>query len=996
MKKNCFLKTFSLVLVTAAITSVALISSSKAGEGVLGADIQYIWDYPFTCENWYNSGKGFQFEFTYEKGTASDQEDHIQFCPMVTGDTRLTSGYPCKITVDGEGNVTSNKGNIIKNENGTYTYSMMFSDFTPDLWNTAEGINGTETVTKLYFRWGSLRLTKVRAFIIDSMMNVFPHGSVRDEENDNLHGLMFKAYIPSINQDAKYGMAIVPNEYLGKMTNNYCETLKSQGKSFVESYCNPLPITEDCPDLYDRYGGGYYIKCSLSVKENNYLRDFSAIAFEQVGNTRKYAWNTNEERDNLYSVCSRIRNVVSTFSGGAITYTHNVLNAVDNKTPSMSTSNVTAYVVDNTVQILKNQEITNSSTTLSFDAAKGETETGQIILKSTTPGTLNYFAGMSDLICDNHIITSDNVETSMQHYVNIISNWSGTSGHTSFLSDLYPGGHEDSELGYWPDALIPMHVAVRDGRNSINITNGANQGLFFRVNVPDNAVAGTYTGKVFIYIVGQGIISVPVSLNVHNFSIANRTNSNNIIILNKSQISALYGINYNNVCDSPYYSTAFDLLAERGISGGNVAKSWVNDYFDEYIATVKRFVQTSTKTNSYLMEFNQENVKMNWTFRTNTLSGTRTIQVDEDVFTFADKNGKKGLTSFLRALFDESTNECDLLKGAVLYDPHADEPSTPSAYIRNVLNFNVLRCAIDKVLEDVSDVTGKDSVKQSLANVFYLMTAGPEQSIAGSQNEYAFCDVKSISTTSGGDNCCCSTLDDIKYRRVTDYCPNMMWDWESNINWKQKSYKDDSGNPKASCGYCYDELSGIYDGTESIKRMWEYTCVQPVSPYPSYTLNTPMIRIRANRWRQVKLNIAGFMYYMANRTHIHVDDNTETLCNEEQILNGQIYYSGASSDGLLMYPVYNTFNYADRNIYWLSSLRLENTAESNDDVNYLYLAKELIAAHGNQASDITRLNNIYNSLNSDTTKNCPSAVTTSSSTFKTARNNLIALIEDLL
>ena len=992
MKKSKMFILSGLLLASVAATTTAIVISNKSGE-IKAVDIEpYTWDEPFICEDWYYSGKGFMFEFTYTKTT---EEDSISLCPQTSsGGTRITANYPIKILVSSSGIVTSTYGNVIKNENGTYTFSMMFDEIGQSLWNVEEGITGHETINKIYFKWGGVQLTKIRSSVIDSRINVAPKADIRNETIDDNKGLMFYSYVPKVKTGAKYGMAIVPNEYIAKLTNNYCGSFTSSGKSFVESYCNPQQITFLNPYLYERYHSGYYIKCSLNVKEQNYLRDFSAVPFEEIDGVRTYAWNIPEEKQSLYSVCSRLRGTTNSLISG---YVNNVLNTVQNKTANFSTTAVNAYIVDNTKQVLKTETLSNGATTLSFGAAKGETETGQLILKSTSSSNLTYFAGISDLVNGSNIISHENVEIDMQHYVNIIHNWSSTSEHVSYLNDLYPDGNETCTLGWWPDALIPMQIAVRDGRNVINTTNGANQGLFFRINVPDDAASGTYTGNVIVYIPGQGTITVPVSLNVFNFSIANRKDANTIMNLSKTEIEKLYGIGYNNVCDSPQYASAYKVLADRGVSGGLVAKSWFNSNFEDYIEVVKNVVR-QRKTDTYLVEFNQINVTMKWTYRTST-SGQRTFDVDEDIFAFDDYTNsynehRLGLKTILRGLFDASTNELDLLKGAVFYDPHADEPGTPSAYIRNVLNFNVLRCAIDAVLDDVASVTGKDSVKDSLNKVFYLMTAGPEQGISGTKNDYAFSDVKSISNVTGGANCCCSTLSDIKYKQITNFTPNMMWDWNSGIDWTKKCHKDDKGNPESSCGYSYDGLAGIYAGTDTVNTMWEYTCVQPVAPYPSLTLNTPMLRIRTNRWRQVNLNMQGFMYYMANRTQFHDDVGAESVMTEAQILDGGIYYGGASCDGLLMYPAYNTFNYADRDMYWLSSLRLENLGESNDDVNYLYLAKELIAQQANTSSYEARLNNIYQSLHA--INDSPARVCNDGGVFKTARANLVSLIEELI
>lgn len=978
MKKRPLIILSSAILAVASIGTVTGVLLSKNHE-TKQTLANYIWDYPFECDDWFYSGKGFKMEFSFDTTLITDgSKINVELIAKSKSDERLTN--KTAITFYTDGRVTSQRGNVIKNENGTFTYTAMFSEF--DNWNTSDAnvVNGHECACKISFRDCDFVIEKVHTCLIDSRMNVYPYASIRDEEDDNLHGLMFKSYIPNVKSEAKYGMAIVPNEYIGRLTSDYCSTFSLNGKSFVESYCNPLPITSSDP-LYERYGGGYYIKCSMAdIKETNYMRDFSAVPFEEISGVRTYAWNTNEEKDNLYDVCTRALTSGASLSESATTYYNSILNNIKNRTAALSSEKLTTYVVNSSDQYLKNASVTSLGNKISIKAAKGETENAQIVLVSTSSQNLEFYASVSNLENGNNIINNDNIETDVELYTNITTTWSASSSHVNHLSHLYPNGAETLTLGWWPDALLPMDIAVRSGRNSLSITNGANQGLFFRIKVPENVPAGLYTGNVIVYAKGQNLITVPLELTVLDFSMANRRDANTAIIFNLSETSYLYDIPYNSVITSNEYKKGLNFLAERGISGGLIpCKARTVDDLPEYIETLKNYLKNE-KTDTYFLDFNQDTVSMRWKYRTGTIS-TSTIDVEEDVFCCDDSSdsygNKIGLKTLLTALVNASTSELDLLKGATIYDPHADEPNVGNKYVRNILNYNSLRKSIDYVKE-TADFTGKLNVKDSLDKIFYICTAGPEVCFTGSKAKTAYADVTAISNVSGANNCGCATLNDITYKRQLDFTPNMMWDWNS--------------GETNGAGQCWTGMEGIYNGTNPNNyRAWEYTCVQPVSPYPSYTLNTPTIRMRANYWREFNLNFQGFLFYMANRTTFYENDVSNPL-TEEEILNGGVIYEGAPADGLLVYPVHNMFGYADRELYYLSSLRLENTSEANDDFNYLAYAKELILEQASPSSYLTRLANICNTLSVD---NCPAKVTNDASLVNTARNNLISLINEL-
>lgn len=71
-------------------------------------------------------------------------------------------------------------------------------------------------------------------------------------------------------------------------------------------------------------------------------------------------------------------------------------------------------------------------------------------------------------------------------------------------------------------------------------------------------------------------------------------------------------------------------------------------------------------------------------------------------------NGAVRLRTLLTRLVRESTEECDLLKKAIVYFPQNDEPSDERGYIQAILSENAIRRSVAAVLisEDFSQKSG--------------------------------------------------------------------------------------------------------------------------------------------------------------------------------------------------------------------------------------------------------------------------------------------------
>ncbi|MEN6425798.1 MAG: glycoside hydrolase domain-containing protein [Phycisphaerales bacterium] len=135
--------------------------------------------------------------------------------------------------------------------------------------------------------------------------------------------------------------------------------------------------------------------------------------------------------------------------------------------------------------------------TLTIRAAKNEVEAAQLVIRpkagiqglSVAPGALSGPAGAT--------MPAACVEILEVRYVNVTQ----TSDRSAVA-------------GYWPDPLPPMD-------KSMNLEAGKNQPFWVRVQVPRNARAGIYEGR--INLTAEGFkTAVPIKVEVYDFELPNR------------------------------------------------------------------------------------------------------------------------------------------------------------------------------------------------------------------------------------------------------------------------------------------------------------------------------------------------------------------------------------------------------------------------------------------------------------------------------------------
>ena len=396
-----------------------------------------------------------------------------------------------------------------------------------------------------------------------------------------------------------------------------------------------------------------------------------------------------------------------------------------------------------------------------------------------------------------------------------------------------------------------------------------------------------------------------------------------VIKVHNVETAALYG---DDTKESIYHNMAYNMLKERGISGGEVPASyWQIGDTSKFISKTKELAR-DPKVATYWLPMSTEELSLTAKVKKNIYTVENITLTDLIVFRAEDKlyNGTitlPGMKTMFRELIKASTNELDLLKKASIYCPQTDEPGkNKDKQIQNILCENCLKRIVDELLLE-NIFTGKEQVKESLKKVPYIVTSYPRDYLKGA-------DITELTPVSGYEDkcrmCYCENANAVKYRKLTCYCPTY------------ESYQYDIGKV-GDMGYSY--LMEKMNDPEF--TLWWYSCIQPVSPYPCFFINANLIQKRVNKWTEYALGIEGELYYMCNRTQEY-HGGVSTPCTEEQILQGLATYEQTYGDGNLIYPVHRMYGKYDSNLFWLTSLRIENVAESIDDYNYIAYADELI------------------------------------------------------
>ena len=345
---------------------------------------------------------------------------------------------------------------------------------------------------------------------------------------------------------------------------------------------------------------------------------------------------------------------------------------------------VEAWSVSNTEKVLLDKEYAaeeKTDKTVSVEMAKGEYDGAQLIL--TAKEAVNSLrVTVGDLTCGTSVIPSENIDVLFEKYVNI----------ESMSSPLAQG-----ELGYYPDALVPIDAIIAAGENKIE--KGHNQGIWIKVQTPEDIATGTYTADITVTVNGDSM-TVPLSVKVWNFAIPATTNMSTTF---NNFRDYLIGGELDNTPEM--YEKYYDFFLDYRISLTQLPYA---EDLDSFVASAKKYA-ADERCASYGMSFNYLG------------------QTNVDGVAISNETDWQDIHDKLVALAKESTPELNLLEKLNFYDQSIDEPAgtnrIPDANYKNKKFLQVLDEVVAELDADPEFDWEKNGVsKDDILGLEYVIT----------------------------------------------------------------------------------------------------------------------------------------------------------------------------------------------------------------------------------------------------------------------------------
>ncbi|MBR5570646.1 MAG: DUF4091 domain-containing protein [Oscillospiraceae bacterium] len=167
-----------------------------------------------------------------------------------------------------------------------------------------------------------------------------------------------------------------------------------------------------------------------------------------------------------------------------------------------------------------------------------------------------------------------------------------------------------------------------------------------------------------------------------------------------------------------------------------------------------------------------------------------------------------------------------------------------------------------------------------------------------------------------------------------------------------------------------EKQRAMYAGEQEV---WWYGCLHPVSPYPTWHINAPLVAARLEGWMRYDYGIDGFVFACANMWGEYTEDLTEIVQHDYWDAYTKVFAPG---DQILVLPG------SEYGVYGpIGTIRIENIREANEDYEYLWMLQNEYGI--NDISAYTA--NLYEGTIS----------TTDVSLYYNSRKNLLTQLESL-
>ena len=353
-----------------------------------------------------------------------------------------------------------------------------------------------------------------------------------------------------------------------------------------------------------------------------------------------------------------------------------------------------AYTTD---KIMRHSENEVKFREIYVEAAKGETESGQLIL-TAKKDVAAYTLSVSDLEGAGGTIPASAVEVLVQHYI-----------QTARPSNsAYP-------LGWYPDAIIPYEKIVEYGENSIEIAAGEtmqNQGFWFNIVVPETAAAGDYEGIVTLTADGERF-EIPLSLYVFDFTLNRTMHAKTAFGMWRWMFDSVYGDDCDvDALEEAYYEFLLDYkISADWLPGSKTGRGRDNE---------SNFVDPVTYAAVAYKYAKRDDV---FSFEVPTMWSGQTINASRI---------RMYLNEMAKAVIKDGKVEFDIFEKAFLYT--IDEPPRSSYDMVRGMTEDIreMKASLAAELkEKYADVEGIEELAQSLLDMSNVVTVAMNETLAG-------------------------------------------------------------------------------------------------------------------------------------------------------------------------------------------------------------------------------------------------------------------------
>ena len=631
---------------------------------------------------------------------------------------------------------------------------------------------------------------------------------------------------------------------------------------------------------------------------------------------------------------------------------------------------------------------------LLFNAASNERESAQIIIAD--PGKYQNFT-MSldgDFKCSSNdkTISKDNFEMFFESYLKVEGYWT--------LGGSHKDGNGKVSYDFYPDALIPYNMAVKEGKNSfeLNSSNLKNQGLWFTYTIPENTEAGLYTATLNCTYTLNGkktTSAIDVEINVYDFELDTITQNQTKFAASTGHISAskknrvnylngIIGIETENndwdYAEELYQTKVNEVLNERKVTSGyNYGTFYNSAKLDEEINVLTEHIRSSDTKVPYFNLYS------------GYLEYSEVPECKARLNRYPTAEGRIGFEMIMKKLADKSIEDnFDYLQYAYIYIPQDDEPAEDSKYanIRTLVNsyiFEETKEEIKKYIESKKSPL-QNKLINSVDGILYIHTVGPTEN-SGNWGDILYQGLQAKGISEWKES---YEYYDSETKENKTYTINVPGDFCLKCFCPQ--FNDFSDTDSVKCTKSSDLYNKLEEYQNKGTNFWWYStlCTGRSISTAGYMINenhdettslNSLAIARANKWQQYNLGILGELYwgvdvfrYIYNpdrhkKFSIPLEDTISYPYNIEdtEYVKGNIYFKPdigitatngddyTSSDGMLIYPtkqlLKNLYGITDEKTLntktaeygcFCSSIRLENIGEAADDYDYLCLAEQYV------------------------------------------------------